>query len=378
MLKGLLVAGGALFAFLVIQFIYLVVVLGWEDQKTVGLGYYGLPPAGRAAFKRTLRRHALLLFPILRLLGRLSKFTFEKASFRHRGIAGPKGTCDPASFARADAYRPRPEDVFVVTQMKCGTTWMQHVVYEVLQRGDGGLVDAGSTLYAVSPWLEARKSVPMDQAPLIGSERPSRVIKTHLPASHCPVAPEARYVYVARHPVSCFASCADFIATNAGALAPAPEVLEAWFRSPEWMWWGPWPDHVAGWWTLAQRHENVLFVRFEDMKRDLPRVVREVATFLGVRPLADDELARVVEKCGFDYMQRHKDAFEMHPPHILAVDAELFVRGTADRHRDVPAGTRTRLLGWCGERLEAAGGPRELYADLATAMTGREPGAGVS
>ncbi len=137
-----LVGLGVLAAFLLLQFVYLGVILSWEDQRTRGLGYYGLRPEERAHFKRVLRRHALFLFPILRLLGRFSSFTFEKASFGHRGIAGPRGTCSEESFARAEDYEVRSDDVFVVTQMKCGTTWMQHVVYEVLNRGRGHLVES--------------------------------------------------------------------------------------------------------------------------------------------------------------------------------------------------------------------------------------------
>ena len=71
--------------------------------------------------------------------------------------------------------------------MKCGTTWMQHVVYEVLLRGKGNLVGSGTAMYAVSPWIEAIKSVPVEQAPVVGSERPSRIIKTHLPGRAVPL-----------------------------------------------------------------------------------------------------------------------------------------------------------------------------------------------
>lgn len=39
--------------------------------------------------------------------------------------------------------------------MKCGTTWMQHIVYEVVGRGRGDLVATGTTLYSQSCWLEA-------------------------------------------------------------------------------------------------------------------------------------------------------------------------------------------------------------------------------
>ncbi|MGH7504731.1 MAG: sulfotransferase domain-containing protein, partial [Longimicrobiales bacterium] len=357
---------------LIAQAVYLSVVLSWEDQQTRGLGYYGLPPEGRQRFKRKLRTHARLLYPILRLIGRTSSFTFEKASFRHRDVAGPRGTCSEASFARADAYAARPEDIFVVTQMKCGTTWMQHVVYEVLMRGEGDIVEAGTTLYALSPWLEAQKSVPVEEAPLIGTERPSRIIKTHLPVQLCPYSREARYVYVVRHPVSCFASCVDFVATNIGAMAPDLPAVESWFRSPELMWWGSWTDHVKGWWERARTESNVLVVHFEEMKRDLPAVARRVADFLGVAPLTDVEVDGIVVKCGFAYMRRHKDAFEMNPPHILQTDAELFVRGTADRHADVPEDTRQRLLAWCAREMEGSDFPLdEVYPDVAAVGVAR-------
>jgi len=361
----LLIALGVLLLFAVAQVLHLATVLSWEDRQTVGLAYYGLPAEGRERFRRQLRRHARLLFPILRFLGRRSSFTFEKASFHVAGIAGPRGTCSPDSFEAALRYQPRPEDVFVVTQMKCGTTWMQHVVYEVLHRGAGDLVEAGATLYSRSAWLEARKSVPVDQAPLIGEERPSRLIKTHLPARVCPWSEQARYIYVARHPVACFASCVDFIGTNVGALAPALADVERWFCADETMWWGGWPRHVDGWWQRARENGNVLFCHFEEMKKDLPGVVRRVTDFLALEPLTDAEVVRIVEKCSFEYMQLHKDAFEMHPPHILATDAELFVRGTADRHRDVPAEVRRRVAGWCADAMADAQYPlAERYPDV--------------
>lgn len=364
-LAWLAVLAGLTLLFLLGQMIYLSVVLSWETEKTRGLGYYGLPPAERDGFRKTLRRHAFFLFPILRLIGRFSNFTFAKASFQVDGISGPKGTCSEEGFRVAAEYRPDPWDVFVVTQMKCGTTWMQHIVYEVLNRGRGNLAETGVTLYAVSPWIEALKSVPMAEAPLIGTERPARVIKTHLPVELCPFDRKARYIYVARHPLSCFASCVDFVATNIGTMAPELPVIEEWFCSADQMWWGTWTDHVAGWWERAQRERNVLFVHFEDMKQDLGAVVRQVADFLGMMTLTDEEVAEVVRKSSFDYMQEHKGNFEMNPPHILQTDAELFVRGTADRHKDVPAEVRERISAWCAREMASSEYPLgERYPDV--------------
>ena len=280
-------------------------------------------------------------------------------------MSGPTGSCSVETFKAAAEYAPRPEDVFVVTQMKCGTTWMQHVVYEVLMRGQGNLVETGTAMYALSPWIEGRKSVPLDQAPLVGSERPSRIIKTHMPASLCPYDERARYVYVARHPVSCFASCIDFVDTNVGGMAPDIPAFEKWYTTSDLMWWGTWTDHVKGWWSRAQSSPNVLFVYFEDMKRDLGAVVVKVADFLGVAPLSDAELAAVVHKCSFAYMQEHQDMFEMHPPHVLQTNAELFVSGAADRYKNVPADVRGRVAAWVVKEMEGSGFPMgEVYPDV--------------
>jgi aryl sulfotransferase len=359
---------GAVVGAYVLWTVYLAFILRWEDEHTVGLGYYGQGPAGRERFKRRLRFHARLLAPLLNVNSRLTKVDFRRARVVHRDVSFPSGSCDAASTARAVSYQPRPDDIFVVTQMKCGTTWMEHIVYQVLHRGAGDLVETGTALYAVAPWLEGRKSVPIEQAVTVGTERPSRIIKTHLPVQLCPWSAEARYIYVARHPVSCFASCVDFVATNVGAMAPAMPAYEEWFTSPELMWWGTWTGHVKGWWEKSRGAPNVLFVHFEDMKKDLPGMVRRVAAFLGVPPLGEAELAEAVRKTSFAYMQEHQGNFEMHPPHILQTSAELFVSGTADRHKDVPDETRRRVLAWAAAEMADSTYPlAQSYPDVAAA-----------
>ena len=122
-------AVGVLVALVVGPIVYLSVVLYWADQQTQSVRYFGRTPVGRARFRRTLRRHAVVLGPVIGVLSRFTPFTFEQASFVYKGLAGPRGTCTAESFERAHEYEAQPEDVFVATQMKCGTTWMQHLVY---------------------------------------------------------------------------------------------------------------------------------------------------------------------------------------------------------------------------------------------------------
>jgi aryl sulfotransferase len=155
------------------------------------------------------------------------------------------------------------------------------------------------------------------------------------------------------------------VVTNVGAMAPELPAFEEWFRSPDLMWWGTWTDHVKGWWERSQQNNNVLFVYFEEMKRDLPGVIRRVADFLGVAPLNDAEVAAVAEKCGFRYMQEHQDNFEMQPPHILQTNAQLFVSGTAERHKDVPADARARIADWASAELADSSFPlAQVYPDV--------------
>ena len=350
--------------------LWLATVLKWEDDQTVGLNYFGRPLKDRERFKRSLARHASLLAPMLWINSRMSKLDFRRSRIQYKGISGPPWSCSVDSFRRAETYQPTPQDIFVVTQMKCGTTWMQHVVYEILQRGRGTLVDTGTAMHAVSPWLESRKSVSLADAPLIGAERPSRIIKTHMPVALCPYDPNARFIYVARHPAACFASCVDFVQMNVGAMAPPLPAFEEWFCTKDLMWWGTWTDHVLGWWRWSQEQRNVYLVYFEDMQQDLPAVIQKVAAFLGVQPLSDEEVASVTRKCGFRYMQEHESSFERQPPHILQAreGSRRVVSGSAARDKEVPEDLRLRVSSWAARELAHTGFPlAKVYADVAAA-----------
>ena len=371
MITWLLIIGGTALAFLVFQYVHFAVIASGTDQETRGLGYFGLPADERARYKRNLGRHARFLAPLLRLLSKLSKPGFAQISVQADELAGPSGSCTEESFRAAFAYRPRPEDVFVATQMRSGTTWMQHLVYEVLRRGAGDLVETGTSLHAVSPWLESVRGPSIEAAPLVGDERPSRIVKTHLPADRCPRADAARYVYVARHPVSCFASCVDYVRASLGPLAPDAEAAESWFCSEDAMWWGPWTRHVAGWWERAQDDDNVAFFHFEEMKRDPDGTIRTLAGFLGLDPLTDAEVDAIREKTSFEYMRKHEPAFEMMPPNLLSVGSRMIVKGSATRHEEVPADRRRRILAWAARGLSDREFPLSgTYPDVAEAGAG--------
>jgi hypothetical protein len=343
---------------------YLKWYLRWEAAQTGGMAYYGRPLSERRALKRRMRRYSFPARSLVQLLAAAHRSRLTMPSFVYEGVCGPPKVSSPEVFSRARNYRPRPEDVFVVTQMRCGTTWMQQLVLQIVTRGTGDLSDAGlGHLDAVSPWIDAVNSVSIDAAPLVG-EKPTRIIKSHLPASLCPDGGGAKYIYVARHPVSCFASIVDYNRSLLGPLTPSVGLLADWFCSDR-MYWLPWPTHVAGWWRRAQERDNVLFLHFEEMTTDFAGVRDRVARFLGCE-LTVEERQLVAQKCTFQYMKEHEELFEMAPPTMFSVTGGEYLKsGKESRYEDVAPEIRNHILAYCRNALarsESTAG--RFYADL--------------
>ena len=85
--------------------------------------------------------------------------------------------------ARWDGFEPRPGDIFVCTPSKCGTTWMQTIVANLLWP-DG---DMPGALFVRSPWIEATFMMPApDMHRLLGAQTHRRAMKSHTPADGIP------------------------------------------------------------------------------------------------------------------------------------------------------------------------------------------------
>jgi hypothetical protein len=348
--------------------LYLLGYFRWQKKQREGDRYFSRPYAERLALQETMRWHGKLLLPLIELLLRLKlmKTPQSVSGFTYQGVTGPQGSCSEVSFRAAHMHAASEEDLFVVSQMKSGTTWLQQIAYELLMDGQGDLGDEGHRhMYALSPWIEAHDSVSMENAPLIGQPR-RRLIKTHLPASLCPYSEASNYLYIARHPVNCFASCVDFFAHLMGPTAHSLDAMADWFCSDN-MYWTAWPDHVANWWDLAQQQDNILFLHFEALRADPALEVSRVAQFLG-KQVSGEQLALVRERTGFDYMQAHEHQFEMSPPNLFSVagDGAFLQQGGARQKEAIPSEISQRIVEFCRHRLRGRDYPAaSFYPDLA-------------
>lgn len=231
-----------------------------------------------------------------------------KPSYRvHDGFRMPLGF--PADgFSSALGYRARPRDIFIATYPKCGTTWVQYIVYLLLHNGEP--LSAGRLLADAIPHLEEVGKETVERLP------EPRAIKTHLPFVMTPAHAEARYIYVARNPFDCvvsfyhhtrgFAQHYDFAAGTFGEYFDCFIAGEVDF--------GDYFDHLGSWYAHRD-DQNSLFLVFEDMKTDPSRAVVEIAEFLGL-PCATDEnrIADVVRHSSFDNMRSDQDRWSSARP----------------------------------------------------------------
>ncbi len=342
----------------ILYIIYLLSFFCWYHYSTRGVSYFGKQIEARRKYKEKIHKYGRLAMPFFEFLGpKISKPNVNE--FSHNGIHAPYFCCTPKTFRKAIHYQPQTNDVFVATPIKCGTTWMQQIVYEVLSHGHGDLSDNGHNhLYAMSPWIESFNSVDINNAPLIG-EKEKRIIKTHLPANLCPYNEDAKYIYITRHPVSCFMSFVDFSSALAGPFASKIDQMVNWFCSDQ-FWWGSWPDHVEKYWQWSKTKSNVIFFHFEELKEDLLPIINRVAEFLDCE-LADSEVSETLKKCSFSYMKDHEEWLEMTPPSPFSAGNTFFKSGSSKRHHAIDTNHREKIAGFCREKLDDASYPIELY-----------------
>lgn len=210
-------------------------------------------------------------------------------------------------------FVPRPDDIFVVTYPKSGTTLLQMMLYQLTTAGEMDFPHIDS----VCPWWEMELHVGRPE--VLESMDSPRILKSHLRPRMLPKV--GRKVYVAR--------AVDDVAISAYhhhcLITGIDHDLEEFVRGfpGGWQMFGSWYRHLEAWWP--HRHdENVLFLTFEEAVRDLGETARRVAEFCGLDADAET-IARVRERCSFESMSAHDEKFDPRLRRFTA-EAGAFIR----------------------------------------------------
>lgn len=209
----------------------------------------------------------------------------------------------------------RQDDIYIASYPKSGTTWTQEIVWQIIHNGK---VDY-RPLHVRMPWIDgmpydtAENPYPVTSAGMMEKMFESfptpRVFKTHLPYDLVPKAHgqayKARYIYVIRNPKDAAVSLYEFMSSM-----PNPpklnwnEFCELFFQGK--VFYGMWFDHVLGWWKHKD-DPNILILKYEEMKKDLPGAIHKIATFIG-KELPPEILERILNQTSFDAMKKEGNA----------------------------------------------------------------------
>ncbi len=240
----------------------------------------------------------------------------------------------------------RDNDIIIATHAKAGTTWTQQIVAQLVLGGEP--VD----VHALSPWVDSRGMPFPERLEMLEAQQHRRFLKTHLPLDAFVFSPKARYIYIGRDGRDVVWSMHNhhlqlkdeaFERFNRDLppgvrpfLKPDLELVpyfRRWMDEDGYPWWPFW-DSVRTWWQ-ARSLPNVLFLHFNDLKRDLRGEIARVAAFLDVT-LDAAGLDRAAERCSFDYMKTHAERFAPRGGRLLAGGAgSFFQAGTNGRWRDM-------------------------------------------
>jgi aryl sulfotransferase len=235
-----------------------------------------------------------------------------------------------ADNSRWENFVHRPNDIFVCTPAKCGTTWTQTIVNSLLFP-DG---DSPGPVLVVSPWLEMQIDpieVILDR---LDQQTHRRCIKSHTPADGIPWFEDAKYIVVGRDGRDAFMSWVnhnDNMRRDVIEGLPPPRELHEMY--PDWIASGALFHHIATFWE-KRGQPNLLFVHYGDMKRDLEGEMRRIAAFLDIE-IPDHKWPAVVERCTFESMKDRSEEiakFDM----LFKGGADTFLfKGTNERWRGV-------------------------------------------
>lgn len=170
-------------------------------------------------------------------------------------------------------YTAQPGDLFIVSYPKCGTTWMQHIVYNIINNRPPPRNQLAS--WIEMPFLEAQGAEAVEDM-----RRPGP-IKTHMAFRFQPYSNDAKYIYVARNPYDC---CVSYFYHTRDM--PEYHFQDGTFDQFFEMFvegkvdFGDYFDHLLSWYE-HRNDPNVLFVTYEQLKKDIRSWVLKVADFIG-------------------------------------------------------------------------------------------------
>ncbi|KAI8032125.1 Cytosolic sulfotransferase 5 [Camellia lanceoleosa] len=216
-------------------------------------------------------------------------------------------------------FESRDDDIFLASSIKTGTTWLKALCFSIIhgrknvddkvdeeeEEEDDPLVK--NTPSSCVQTIENRVYMTNPTPDLSGMSSP-RLFHTHFPYSALPDSiknSECKIVYITRNPKDTMVSMWHFfnsVRTPEQGPYPFDKAFESFCDGlyP----FGPFFDHVLEYWEASLKKSNkILFLSYEDIKRDPKGLVKRLASFLGRPFVNEEEVEKVLWRCSLDRLK---------------------------------------------------------------------------
>jgi hypothetical protein len=185
-----------------------------------------------------------------------------------------------------------PEDAFLVSYPRSGTTWLRFLMFEALTGGSPAFGHIREAVASINRHHEA--------AAVLGQR--GRLVQSHEPYE----AGDHRVVYAVRDARSVALSEYRWqirLGLEPGSLDNFIGDFVRGRSNP----WGAWDNHVNFWLeSESAEHGHLHLVKFEDLRRNTLETLRAALVFLGVER-SDDELQTVIDNNTVERMRQKED-----------------------------------------------------------------------
>ncbi|XP_073104146.1 flavonol sulfotransferase-like isoform X1 [Elaeis guineensis] len=220
----------------------------------------------------------------------------------------------PGIMAIRQHFKPRPDDLFLISFPKSGTTWLKALAFTTMTRTHYPL-DRHPLLslnpHDVVPFIDDLFAA--GQASKLEALPSPRILATHMLYSLLPdsiTSSGCRIIYICRDPKDAVVSLWHFSAKATAAKRKECFPFDKFFEmacegnfsySPIW-------DHSLEYWKESlRRPEKVLFLKYEEMLEEPKANVKRLAEFLGWPFSEEEEKGGVVEEiitlCSFEKLK---------------------------------------------------------------------------
>ena len=208
-----------------------------------------------------------------------------------------------------ERFNPQSTDIFVASCPKTGTTWLKALTFAIFTRSRL----SGSTTSSLLT------KMPHDCVPFMEyhlAQNPSNrdlaipLVSTHVPCTCLPksiISSCCKIIYISRDAKDAFVSLWCFVSAHQMSknVEPLPleEAFEMFCNGISIL--GPYWDHVLGYWRASLEFpEKILFLTYEEIKKDTAAHVKKLAEFMGcsftLEEEEEGEVQEIISMCSFE------------------------------------------------------------------------------